>query len=338
MPGKKDHDLLADDLLASPGDGIGVNDDAGKDDMELLNEILNATSSGNDGADDEFAQEWDSVFGTGSSTAGGAGAGGSSLIPGAADLILGEGGPGTSTLAPGAEGSAGGLSGSMSSLSSSSLASGGTNKKAPEFLPSSLLDIGMGEFVKSLAPLHNVYLCAIVCHILEFAQEWDFVFGTGSSTAGGAGGAGSGGSSLIPGAADLILGEGGPGASALAPGAEGSAGGLSGSMSSLSSSSLASGGTNKKAPEFLPSSLLDIGMGEFVVFGSFGSPAMDTNPTSQSQAGGDKKKSKPQNVGKLQQGLPPSADMSAWFNLFADLDPLSNPDAIGRKPSDMTDA
>ena len=26
--------------------------------------------------------------------------------------------------------------------------------------------------------------------------------------------------------------------------------------------------------------------------------------------------------------------MSAYFNLFADLDPLSNPDAIGRKPGD----
>lgn len=25
-----------------------------------------------------------------------------------------------------------------------------------------------------------------------------------------------------------------------------------------------------------------------------------------------------------------SKDLSAWFNLFADLDPLSNPDAVGR--------
>ena len=31
------------------------------------------------------------------------------------------------------------------------------------------------------------------------------------------------------------------------------------------------------------------------------------------------------------------ADLSAWFNLFADLDPLSNPDAIGRETEDMTD-
>lgn len=31
-------------------------------------------------------------------------------------------------------------------------------------------------------------------------------------------------------------------------------------------------------------------------------------------------------------------DMSAWFSLFADLDPLANPDAIGRNPDEMTDA
>jgi hypothetical protein len=32
------------------------------------------------------------------------------------------------------------------------------------------------------------------------------------------------------------------------------------------------------------------------------------------------------------------AEMSAWFNLFAELDPLSNPDAIGRNNDDLTDA
>lgn len=31
-------------------------------------------------------------------------------------------------------------------------------------------------------------------------------------------------------------------------------------------------------------------------------------------------------------------DMSAWFSLFADLDPLSNPDAVGKTSDDMTDA
>ncbi|XP_068446435.1 islet cell autoantigen 1-like isoform X3 [Clinocottus analis] len=33
-----------------------------------------------------------------------------------------------------------------------------------------------------------------------------------------------------------------------------------------------------------------------------------------------------------------SKDMSAWFNLFADLDPLSNPDAIGRSPEELLNA
>nr|XP_033801681.1 islet cell autoantigen 1-like protein isoform X2 [Geotrypetes seraphini] len=33
-----------------------------------------------------------------------------------------------------------------------------------------------------------------------------------------------------------------------------------------------------------------------------------------------------------------NSDMSAWFNLFADLDPLSNPDAIGRLDDDLLSA
>ncbi|XP_064166614.1 islet cell autoantigen 1-like isoform X2 [Anguilla rostrata] len=34
----------------------------------------------------------------------------------------------------------------------------------------------------------------------------------------------------------------------------------------------------------------------------------------------------------------PARDMSAWFNLFADLDPLSNPDAIGRSDDELLNA
>ena len=30
-----------------------------------------------------------------------------------------------------------------------------------------------------------------------------------------------------------------------------------------------------------------------------------------------------------------ATNMSAWFNLFADLDPLSNPDAIGKEKADL---
>lgn len=31
-------------------------------------------------------------------------------------------------------------------------------------------------------------------------------------------------------------------------------------------------------------------------------------------------------------------DMSAWFSLFADLDPLSNPDAIGHSDDELLNA
>ena len=34
-------------------------------------------------------------------------------------------------------------------------------------------------------------------------------------------------------------------------------------------------------------------------------------------------------------GLQKATNMAAWFNLFADLDPLSNPDAIGKDKPDL---
>lgn len=33
-----------------------------------------------------------------------------------------------------------------------------------------------------------------------------------------------------------------------------------------------------------------------------------------------------------------SRDLSAWFHLFADLDPLSNPDAVGRTDAELHNA
>ena len=33
-------------------------------------------------------------------------------------------------------------------------------------------------------------------------------------------------------------------------------------------------------------------------------------------------------------GMFQKTDMSAWFNLFADLDPLADPDAVGRQPNE----
>ncbi|XP_059159770.1 islet cell autoantigen 1-like isoform X2 [Physella acuta] len=101
----------------------------------------------------------------------------------------------------------------------------------------------------------------------------------------------------------------------------------------------------RQRSEFLPSSLLDTqmsslssGMGDLLPTGSTspasalpaqGLPAAGTG--AQSKKG---QKSKPQPLSRGGQ----QTDMSAWFNLFADLDPLSNPDAIGRKQDDMTDA
>ncbi|XP_066543652.1 islet cell autoantigen 1-like isoform X2 [Amia ocellicauda] len=48
----------------------------------------------------------------------------------------------------------------------------------------------------------------------------------------------------------------------------------------------------------------------------------------------------PQSTPKMPQkaSKAPSRDMSAWFNLFADLDPLSNPDAIGRSDDELLNA
>ncbi|KAH9498609.1 Islet cell autoantigen 1 [Bulinus truncatus] len=109
---------------------------------------------------------------------------------------------------------------------------------------------------------------------------------------------------------------------------------------------------SKQKAEFLPSSLLDTqlssmtsGIGNLSLYGGSttisGPPApsgqQQSQPTTSAPgAAGVRKgpKSKPQPLTKGTQ----QSDMSAWFNLFADLDPLSNPDAIGRKLDDITDA
>lgn len=49
--------------------------------------------------------------------------------------------------------------------------------------------------------------------------------------------------------------------------------------------------------------------------------------TVQNQAGKSKSSAAP-DAGK-------KADMSQWFSLFADLDPLSNPDAIGKSTNEI---
>ncbi|XP_035991220.1 islet cell autoantigen 1 isoform X2 [Fundulus heteroclitus] len=73
------------------------------------------------------------------------------------------------------------------------------------------------------------------------------------------------------------------------------------------------------SPFFMPSQLLDQSLNwtsaepQPVTCAAEFSPGADQNP--------------PQPAGKETAGTP--KDLSAWFNLFADLDPLSNPDAIG---------
>lgn len=90
--------------------------------------------------------------------------------------------------------------------------------------------------------------------------------------------------------------------------------------------------------EFMPSNLLDLNKQMSVMSLSQSSTA--GAPSARAQAS-----SKSPGVNKSQQQLPKSKsnkqgkkDMSAWFSLFADLDPLSNPDAVGKTSDDMTDA
>ncbi|XP_041374497.1 islet cell autoantigen 1-like [Gigantopelta aegis] len=91
----------------------------------------------------------------------------------------------------------------------------------------------------------------------------------------------------------------------------------------------------KTTAEFMPSSLLDlssqmstinIGQGEQAKI-----PIGAKEKSTLAAAGGASQ----QKQGKSKQQNPPKkgqkGDMSAWFNLFADLDPLSDPDAIGRE-------
>ncbi|KAG7259733.1 hypothetical protein CRUP_035498 [Coryphaenoides rupestris] len=79
---------------------------------------------------------------------------------------------------------------------------------------------------------------------------------------------------------------------------------------------------------FLPSQLLDHSLGS----AGWLTPPMFQAPPLQ-----------PPPLHGLEQTTPPApgaarSDMSAWFNLFADLDPLSNPDAIGRSEDELLNA
>ncbi|XP_052721630.1 islet cell autoantigen 1-like isoform X3 [Crassostrea angulata] len=90
--------------------------------------------------------------------------------------------------------------------------------------------------------------------------------------------------------------------------------------------------------EFMPSNLLDLNKQMSVM-------SLSQSSTAGAPSAGAQASTKSPGVNKSQQQLPKSKsnkqgkkDMSAWFSLFADLDPLSNPDAVGKTSDDMTDA
>ncbi|XP_055768025.1 islet cell autoantigen 1-like protein isoform X3 [Salvelinus fontinalis] len=85
---------------------------------------------------------------------------------------------------------------------------------------------------------------------------------------------------------------------------------------------------------FLPSQLLDHSLSST----GWATPPMFQAPPLQSPVSGQVQSAKggPKSTANVPKGAP--RDMSAWFNLFADLDPLSNPDAIGRSEDEILNA
>nr|XP_035161227.1 islet cell autoantigen 1-like protein isoform X3 [Callithrix jacchus] len=85
--------------------------------------------------------------------------------------------------------------------------------------------------------------------------------------------------------------------------------------------------------QFLPSQLFDLGFHAAGAFNSWVSQEESEFRLSDSQpvpSQSPKKLTRSTNNG--------NQDMSAWFNLFADLDPLSNPDAIGHSDDELLNA
>ncbi|XP_046581281.1 islet cell autoantigen 1-like isoform X2 [Haliotis rubra] len=128
----------------------------------------------------------------------------------------------------------------------------------------------------------------------EFAQEWQAVFGSNPLHASPA---------MVPAEPDHSK----------AP-AEFMPSSLLDISSHMSSLALTSGGTTQM-PAAAPVPRLQQGMGAGMSSSTTG-PGSQQMPKSKSQQPPSKKAQK--------------SDMSAWFNLFADLDPLSDPDAVGR--------
>ncbi|XP_038278049.1 islet cell autoantigen 1-like protein isoform X2 [Dermochelys coriacea] len=89
---------------------------------------------------------------------------------------------------------------------------------------------------------------------------------------------------------------------------------------------------------FLPSQLFDLGLHAAGSFSSWTSQSESVQSLTHSLPGNQPfpshstPKIPPTSIASSNQ------DMSAWFNLFADLDPLSNPDAIGRSDDELLNA
>ncbi|XP_052415215.1 islet cell autoantigen 1-like isoform X1 [Carassius gibelio] len=84
---------------------------------------------------------------------------------------------------------------------------------------------------------------------------------------------------------------------------------------------------------FLPSQLLDHSLS---ATGWATPPMFQALPLQPPSSGGQPTQNTPHSSASAPKGN--SRDMSAWFNLFADLDPLSNPDAIGRSDQEFLNA
>ncbi|XP_074047723.1 islet cell autoantigen 1-like protein isoform X1 [Macrotis lagotis] len=94
-----------------------------------------------------------------------------------------------------------------------------------------------------------------------------------------------------------------------------------------------------KSSGFLPSQLFDLGRHASGTFSSWTSQGESVFSLSHTDS--DNQPVPSQSIPKKSPTSPEGGsnqDMSAWFNLFADLDPLSNPDAIGHSDDELLNA
>ncbi|XP_078536368.1 islet cell autoantigen 1-like protein isoform X2 [Lissotriton helveticus] len=89
---------------------------------------------------------------------------------------------------------------------------------------------------------------------------------------------------------------------------------------------------------FLPSHLLDLRLSNASSFSNWSSQPVSTPQPSHPQSVSQPMLSQNPLARSTKPSKSGEQDMSAWFDLFADLDPLSNPDAIGRSDDDLLSA